>query len=94
MIRLTTAILPIPKIRVMGLKLNNPTNNHTSAPMITSVKAIIVVIFMFYPPRTVFAVAQILFKEFYTKIFSKTNLSKEMLSIKSSAINLTELYLA
>ena len=49
MMRETIAALPVPNMNATRLKSNNPTSNHTSAPTITSKKAIIVVIFIFVP---------------------------------------------
>ena len=51
MIRATTADAPAPKIKATRLKSNKPTISHTSAPIIVKVKAIIVVIFIFFPPK-------------------------------------------
>ncbi len=44
------APVPLPKIIATKLKSNSPTRSHTMAPIITSVKAIIVVIFIKIPP--------------------------------------------
>ena len=48
--------LPAPKIKATRLKLKRPTSNHTSEPIIVSVKAIIVVIFIIFPLQVLFAV--------------------------------------
>lgn len=53
MIRATTADAPAPKIKATRLKSNKPTSNHTNAPTIVKVKAIIVVIFIFFPPKLI-----------------------------------------
>ena len=49
------AALPAPKIQATRLKLNRPTSNQTSAPIITSENAIIVVIFIITPLMGVWA---------------------------------------
>ncbi len=58
-----SAILPAPKNIATRLKLNKPINSQTSPPIITSVNAIIVVIFIFYPLNKVFANLKKLYKQ-------------------------------
>ena len=60
--RETIAAPPTPNINATRLKLKRPTSNQTSEPIIVSVKAIIVVIFIFFPPRLLFAVFEDLLK--------------------------------
>lgn len=58
----TTACAPAPKISATKLKSKSPTSNQTSAPIITSENAIIVVIFISFPPKVLCASITKLYK--------------------------------
>ncbi len=65
--RETTAAPPTPKINETRLKLNSPIKSHTKEPIIVSVNAMIVVIFIISPLASIICSNRDFISEIYFK---------------------------